>query len=57
MVLHIAGLANRLVIDHHIYFACEDVVTVKAAEVFQMPILVFCLSILIAEYQLARGVK
>lgn len=52
VILHVAGLAHRLVIDHHVYFASQDVVTVKAAEVFQMPILVFCLGILIAEYQL-----
>jgi hypothetical protein len=33
------------------------VVAVKAAEVLQVPILVFCLGIFIAEYQLARGEK
>lgn len=52
MILHIAGLTHRLVIDHHIYCPGEDVVTVKAAEMFQMPILVFCLGVLIAKYQL-----
>lgn len=52
MVLHIARLAHRLVTDHHVYFSGQDVVAVKAAEVLQMPILVFCLGILIAEYQL-----
>lgn len=57
MVLHVAGLAHRLVTDHHVYFACQDVVAVKAAEVLQMPILILCLGILIAEYQLARGEK
>lgn len=57
MVLHIARLAHRLVTDHHVYFSGQDVVAVKAAEVLQMPILVFCLGILIAEYQLAGGEK
>lgn len=57
MVLHVAGLAHRLVIDHHVYLSSQDVVTVKAAEVFQVPVLIFCLGIFIAEYQLARGGK
>ena len=52
MVLHVAGLAHRHVTDHNIYFSCQDVVALKAAEVIQMPILVFCLGVFIAEYQL-----
>lgn len=57
MVLHIAGLAHRLVADHHVYLSRQDVVTVKAAEMFQVPVLILCLGIFIAEYQLARGEK
>lgn len=55
MVLHVAGLAHRLVVDHHVYLSCQDVVTVKAAEVFQVPVLIFCLGIFIAEYQLVTA--
>lgn len=54
VVLHVARLAHGLVADHHVDFPSEDVVTVKAAEVFQMPVLVFCLGILIAKDQLGR---
>lgn len=57
VVLHVAGLAHRLVADHHVYLSRQDVVTVKAAEVLQVPVLIFRLGIFIAEYQLARGEK
>ena len=52
MVLHVAVLTHRLVTDHNIQFSCQDAVAVKAAEVFQMPILIFCLRVFIAEYHL-----
>jgi len=52
MVLHVAGFADWLVIHHYIDFPSQNAITVKTAEVFQMPVLTFRLSIFIAEYQL-----
>lgn len=55
MVLEVARLAHRLVADHHVDLPSQDAVTVKAAEVFQMPVLVLCLGVLIAENQLQKA--
>lgn len=50
MVLHVAWFTDWLVIHHYVDFSSQNAVTVKTAEVFQMPVLTFCLSIFIAEY-------
>lgn len=52
MVLHVAGLADRFVVLHDVRLSSQDTVTVKTAEVFQMPVLTLSLSILITEDQL-----
>lgn len=52
MVLHVAGLADRFVVLHDVRFSSQDTITVKTAEVFQMPVLTLRLSVLITEDQL-----
>lgn len=52
MALHIAGLADGLVILHDICLSGQDAITVKAAEVFQVPVLSLRLCVLITEDQL-----
>lgn len=52
MILHVAGLAHGSVLHHHVDFPCKDAVAVKAAKMFQVPVLVLRLGILITEDQL-----
>lgn len=50
MVLHVAGFADWLVIHCYIGYPSQNTITIKTAEVFQMPVLPFSESIFIAEY-------
>ena len=52
VALHVAGLADRLVVLHNIGLSSQNTVTVEAAEVFQVPVLVLGLCVLITEDQL-----
>lgn len=52
VVPHVAWLADRLVILHDIRLSSKDAITLKAAEVLQMPVLTLSLSVLITEDQL-----
>ncbi|KAJ1201484.1 hypothetical protein NDU88_005293 [Pleurodeles waltl] len=48
MVLHVAWFTGRLVIHHDVDLSSQDTVTIKTAKVLQLPILVFCLSVLVS---------
>ncbi|KAJ1095747.1 hypothetical protein NDU88_000903 [Pleurodeles waltl] len=48
MVLHIAWFTGRLVIHHDVDLSSQDTVTIKTAKVLHLPVLVFCLSILVS---------
>lgn len=50
MVLHVAGFADWIVIHRYVGYPGQNTITVKTAEVFQMPVLPFGQSIFIAEY-------
>lgn len=52
VALHVARLADRLVLLHDVSLSGEDAVTFKTAEVLQMPVLALSLSVLITEDQL-----
>lgn len=52
VVLHVAGGAHGLVVLHDVRLPGEDTVTVKAAEVLQMPVLILGLRVLVTEDQL-----
>lgn len=52
MVLHVAGFANRLVVLHDVGLSSQHTVTVKTAEVLQVPIMALGLSVLITEDEL-----
>lgn len=54
VVLHVAGPADGFVIFHHIRFSSQDGVTVKAAEMLQVPVLSLRLGVLITEDQLGK---
>lgn len=57
MVLHIAWFADGLLVDHDVDLTSQDAVTIKAAEVLQMPALTFCLGVLIVENKLPKVVN
>lgn len=57
MVLHIARLADGLFVDRDIDLPSQDTVAIKAAEVFQVPAVTFCLGVLVAEDKLPEEVK
>ena len=52
MALHVAGLADRLVVLHDVGLPGQHAVTVKAAEVLQVPVLSLRLCVLITEDEL-----
>lgn len=52
MILHITGFADGLFINHDVDFSSQDTVTIKAAEMLQMPVLTFSLCVLIVENKL-----
>jgi len=52
VVLHVAGFANRLVFLHDVGLSSQHTVTVKTAEVLQVPIVALGLSVLITEDEL-----
>lgn len=52
IVLHVAGLADRFVIFHHVRLSSKDAIALKTAEVLQMPVLVLSLGVLITKDQL-----
>lgn len=52
VALHVARLADRLVLLHDVRLSGKDAVTFKTAEVLQMPVLALSLSVLITEDQL-----
>lgn len=52
VVLHVAGFANRLLILHDVGFSSQHTVTVKTAEVLQVPIVALSLGVLIIEDEL-----
>lgn len=52
VVLHVAGFANRLLILHDVGLSSQHTVTVKTAEVLQVPIVALSLGVLIIEDEL-----
>ena len=52
MALHVAGLADRLFVLHNVGLPGQHAVTVKAAEVLQVPVLSLRLCVLVTEDEL-----
>lgn len=52
VVLHVAGCANRLPVLHDVGLSSQHTVTVKTAEVLQVPIVSLSLGVLVTEDEL-----
>lgn len=57
MVLHVARCADRFVVLHDVDFSSQNTVTVKAAEVLQVPVLPLGLSVFVTEDELENTHK
>lgn len=55
MVLHVAGLADRLVLFHDVRLSSKNAIAVKTAEVLQVPVLALSLSVLITKDKLQKN--
>lgn len=55
MVLHVAGLADRLVLFHDVRLSSKNAIAVKTAEVLQVPVLALSLSVLVTEDKLRKN--